>query len=92
MAATLAGRFGAMDEALAEAQRLTIERFAETNALRAQLDRTQAALGDAQMLAQQRFADLEALRERPASPDAGQATQQASTGTGGLRRWLRSRL
>jgi hypothetical protein len=51
MVATLAQRFGAMDVALAEAQRLTIERFAETNALRAQLDQTQAARGDAQMLA-----------------------------------------
>jgi hypothetical protein len=120
MVATLAERFGAMDVALAEAQRLATERFAEmktlraqldrteaalgdaqrlatgrnaeTNALRAQLDQTQAALGDAQMLAQQRFADLEALRERPASAGAGQATQQASKGPRGLRRWLRSRL
>lgn len=88
--ATLRTQLDRTETALADAQRLATDRFAEAQALGAQLDRTQAALGDTQTLAQQRFSDLEALRTRPASADAGPATQQASTG--GLRAWLRSRL
>lgn len=58
----LAERFGATDTALATAQALAIERYAEIEALRAQFGATDTALAQAQALAIERYGEIEALR------------------------------